>query len=116
MHILTGSYGGIYRVIVHAPTPAGTNGAGVLWSDALKNSGRAITRMTVGNGAGQITNAEANNVAAGSVLEAEFNWQDDPNWNALERTADLNLRATQAVTEILDVMTHELRQFGQTVV
>lgn len=115
LHILTGSYDGIYDVVVHSVVPAGNNSAGVSWQTALSNSGLNTSRMPTGNGPGQISSSEANQVAAGSVLETSFIWQDSPFWDDAQRTADLATRATQAVTEAQDVFQHRLKLFGRTV-
>lgn len=115
LHILQSSGNNLYNVVVHAPTPAGSNAAGVLWSDAIKNSGLAVTSMTVGNGPGQISSAESNQVAAGTVIEAPFPWGDDPNWTNQQRLDDLNVRAQQAVNDVSAVLQARLRYFGRTV-
>lgn len=115
IHILSGGTNNTYQVVVHAPAPAGNNGAGVPWADAIKNSGRAITIMPIGNGAGQISQSESNSIAAGTVIEGTFVWGDDPSWTMQQRTTDLNLRASQLVAELLDQYQRELRFFGQTV-
>jgi hypothetical protein len=115
LHILTKSGNNVYSVVCHAPTPVGNNLAGVLWSDAIKNSGAAVTQMTVGNGPGQIATAEANQVTAGSVIEAGFQWQNDPAWNATQRNADLATRAQQAVDGAVADLQSRLQYFGMTV-
>lgn len=104
-----------YSCTVHAPTPNGNNSAGVSWATALVNSGRAVTTMAIGNGAGQITTAEANQVASGALIEATFQWDDNPAWANPERLADLDLRATQAVAATLADYAQRLKQFGRTV-
>lgn len=105
----------LYSVIVHAPAPAGNNSANVPWATAIVNAGLAVSQMTVGNGAGQITQSEQNQVAAGSVIEAAFLWGDDPSWDNATRLADLNTRAGQAVAEITSNLQARLKQFGRTV-
>lgn len=115
MHILEQSQPNLYNVIVHAPTPAGNNQAGIAWSTAIVNAGLARTALTTGNGPGQITAAEANQVTNGTVIEATFQWGDDPTWTNAERLADLNTRATQAVDEVLANYAARLRQYGRTV-
>lgn len=115
LHILEQVGVNLYNVVVHAPSPAGTNSAGVLWATAIQNAGLAVTQMTVGNGPGQITQAEANQIANGSVIEAPFQWGDDPNWNDMERTADLDVRAAQAVAEVAADLQRRLKYFGKLV-
>lgn len=104
-----------YNVVVHSPTPVGNNSAGVAWSAAIVASSAPVTQMSIGNGSGQITNAEANQVAAGTVLETAFQWQDDPTWTTQQRTDDLNLRATQAVADATTLFQARLKFFGLTV-
>lgn len=105
----------LYNVIVHSPTPGGNNAAGNSWSSCILASSAPVTQMTIGNGVGQITNAEANAVAGGTVMETAFQWGDDPTWDNPTRLADLELRATQAVNEAVALMQARLRQFGRSV-
>lgn len=113
IHILGGG-NNTYQIVVHATTPVGTNDAGVLWTEAIKNSGKAKSILTVGNGAGQITNNEMNQVTAGTIVEATTIWQDDPLWTQAQRDADLSLRAAQAVAEVIANLQAELKFFGKT--
>lgn len=115
MHILQSSGLNVYSVVVHATTPGGNNSAGVAWTTALQNSGLAVTQMVVGNGPGQITQAEANQIAAGTLVEASFAWEDNPAWTNQQRLDDLELRATQAVNEVLADYAARLKFFGHTV-
>lgn len=114
IHILTGGGNNLYTAVIHTATPAGNNTAGIAWSTALQNSGMATTVMPIGNGAGQISQSESNQIAAGTLIEATTVWQNDPAWNTAERNADLDLRATQAVTEKLAALQVALALFGAT--
>lgn len=114
IHILEGSGLNTYTVVVHAPVPAATNVAGFQWSDCIKNSGRNTTMMSVGTGPGQITNAENNDIANGTVVEAVFQWQNDPAWTNAERTANLDMFATRFVAELLADLQTRLRVWGLT--
>ena len=105
----------LYDVIVHSPVPATSNSAGVPWAVAIKNSGRAVTILQPGSGSGLISPSEAAAIEAGTVLETRFQWQDNPQWNNPQRLADLNDRATQAVSEALNRLSRELRFFGYEV-
>ena len=105
----------LYNVVVHATVPNGNNSAGIAWSTAIVNAGLAVTSMTVGNGPGQITQNEANQIASGSVIEAPFQWGDDPAWDNNTRLADLNTRAAQAVSDAITNLQNRLKQFGRTV-
>lgn len=115
MHILQQVAPNRYDVVVHATTPAGNNSAGVSWSTALANAGLAVSSLPVGNGPGQITTAENNQVTSGALIEARFQWDDNPAWTTQQRTDDLNLRAGQAVSEVLAAYAARLKWFGQTV-
>lgn len=67
LHVLN-AHNRQYSVVLHADTPGGTNTADKSWVDILVALGRQ-TSMTVGTGPGQISQAEANAIAAGTVLE-----------------------------------------------
>ncbi len=114
IHVLSVSINNVYTVVVHAPTPAGNNGAGVSWATAVQNSGRATSILTVGNGAGQIGQNEMNQITSGSIIEGVLPWGDDPTWTNQQRLDDLDLRATQLTTELLARYQAELRYFGFT--
>ena len=115
MHILQQVGFNLYQVVVHAPTPAGNNSAGVSWATAIQNAGLGVTQMAIGNGPGQITTAESNTVTNGTVIEAGFQWGDDPTWTNAQRQADLNTRAAQAVAEVTANFQNRLKFFGFTV-
>lgn len=114
IHVLHGAGGNAFMVTVHIATPAGNNSAGVLWSDAIKNAGLNNTIMTVGTGPGQISQSEADAIAAGTVIEGVFPWGDNPNWSNAERIADLDVRATQLTNELLAKYGQDLKYFGFT--
>lgn len=114
IHVLESGSLNEYTIVVHAPTPGGTNSAGVSWATAIANSGRNVSRMTVGNGAGQITNTEATNVGNGSVIEAVFQFTDDPAWDTATRNARLDAEATKLVAETQARYSQELKFFGAT--
>lgn len=115
IHVLQAAGVDTYTVVVHAPTPAGNNSAGIAWSTALANAGLATTVMTVGNGPGQISQSEANQIAAGTVLEGTMQWGDNPAWTNAERQADLALRANQLIAELQARYAAQLKFFGATV-
>lgn len=115
MHILQAAGNNVYDVVVHAATPAGNNSAGITWKAALAGSGLNVTTLPIGNGVGQITTAEANQVSSGDLIEARFQWGDDPTWDNATRTADLNVRAQQAVDQTIAEYGRRLKFFGHTV-
>lgn len=114
IHILSGNGGNVYTAVVHATTPAGNNVAGVPWATALANSGLNTTVMTIGTGAGQITSAEAAQIASGALFEVTIAWENDPRWTNAQRQADLDLRTRQAVAEKQAELANRLRLFGAT--
>lgn len=103
----------LYRIILHQATPAGNNSAGVTWVSALANFG-VKTRMLIGTGPGQITSAEAADVAAGITLEGEFFFQDNPADNAAARNAALDAHATRYLAELQAAIAVKLKWFGAT--
>lgn len=115
LHIREQAGNNLYNVIVHSPTPAGNNSAGTAWSSVIQAALSPVTQMTIGNGFGQITNTEANAVAAGTVIETQFLWGDQPEWDNATRVADLNIRATQAVDDAVARIQERLKHFGRTV-
>lgn len=115
LHIREQAGNNLYSVIVHSPAPVGNNSTGTAWASVIQAADAPVTQMTVGNGFGQITNAEANAVAAGTVLETAFLWGDDPTWDDATRNADLNIRAGQAVAEAVARLQERLKHFGRTV-
>jgi hypothetical protein len=69
VHVLDGN-GSSVRVACHVPIPAGTNLIGVGYQVAWVNSGRAVaSAMPIGTGAGQIAQAEADALTAGTLAE-----------------------------------------------
>ena len=114
IHVLAGAGRNRYTVLVHVATPAGNNSAGVAWSTAVINAKRNTTVLATGTAAGQITSAEAAQVAAGTVLEGSFEWDDDPAWTNGQRTADLDTRAAQLAAELLARFGADLKFFGFT--
>jgi hypothetical protein len=114
IHVLQRVGYNLYQCVVHATTPAGNNAAGVAWATAIANSGRNQTSMVTGNGPGQIATAEANSVANGTVVEAQFIYQDDPSLNATDRQTALDTMANAAVASLLTSLQEELKFFGMT--
>src|SRR5262245_10483291 len=112
IHVLTGGSPNFYTVIVHVPTPAGNNSAGLPWVEVIKSSGRNRTTMTVGPGPGQISESERTQIIQGTVLEGLFQWEDTPAWTTPERIADLDAKATQLASDLLAQYGQDLKYFG----
>lgn len=122
IHVLQKAGNLLYNVVVHATLPSSlTNsvpaavGGPITIQTALVNAGLAATSMPIGNGPGQITNAEANQIASGQLIEAQTVWQDDPSWTPAQRLQDLQDRATQAVNNTLADYIERLKYFGATI-
>lgn len=115
LHIQAGDGGNRFNVICHAPTPVGNNAAGVSWATAIKNSSAPVTSMTIGNGPGQISTAESNDVANGAVIEVSFPLDDDPTWDAAARTANINAVAIDAMIRTVVLMQARLKYFGKDI-
>lgn len=117
IHIISGS-NNTFQAVVHAPTPAGNNDAGVTWKTAIANSATRVSVMPIGNGSGQITTAEANQVAGADIIEAVVPFQDnpdsDPAWDTTKRAAYLLLIGNRAIVELTDQFRRDLRLFGLT--
>lgn len=114
IHVLGATGNNTYTVVIHATTPAGNNSAGVPWSTAIKNSGRAVSVLTVGTGAGQTNQAEMNAILGGTIIEASLTWGDNPAWTDAQRIADIDLRATQLIAETIENLKRDLKFFGYT--
>jgi len=114
IHILRGTGDNRYQAIIHSPVPAGANTAGVAWSAALVAAGLNTSVLTVGTGPGQTTQAEMDEILAGTVMEVSAVWESNPAWSAAQRNADLDQRATQAVAEAQSNLAAQLRLYGAT--
>lgn len=115
LHVMQANGVNQYDVVVHSPTPAGNNPAGVSWATVLVNSGEITSSLPTGSGGGRISVAEANQIAAGAVFETRFSWTDNPAWTNQERLADLNTRAAQAVAEAVAEFQKTMKFFGYEV-
>jgi len=70
IHVLKANESGMYRVVIHTPTPAGTNSVGELWKDAgLRGGDLGSTVLVVGTGPGEITQPESDAIIAGDTME-----------------------------------------------
>jgi len=112
LHVLRGTQSLDYTIVVHGPTPAGNNSAGVAWSACLVAAGLAQTQMTIGSGPGQISQAEADGIAAGTTMEAVFSFTDEPALTTPQRNALLDAQATQLLQGLQDRYALELKWFG----
>lgn len=120
-HVLTASGIGddaIFLGVAHATTPAGSNESGTTWKAALVASGMAKSKMTsVGNGVGQITQAEKDLIESGDMIEASFTFglKGDDNVTVLTGQALIDhmmIFADRAIQARKDQLAAQLRYFG----
>ena len=114
LHVLELIGPNLYRVILHEATPVANNSAGLSWATVLIGSGSAKTKMTEGTGPGQIATAEKAQVEAGTVVEGEFFFQDNPADNAAQRNAALDTHATRYLAELQAAIALKYKWFGAT--
>jgi hypothetical protein len=114
IHVLSGDGGNNFSAVVHAPTPTGNNAAGFAWSACILQAGLNVSVLTVGNGPGQTTQQEMNGIQAGTILEANFPFQDDPTQTNAQRLAYLDTLATQYITDLISRYQARLQYFGLT--
>jgi hypothetical protein len=95
IHVLEGSTVG-YQAIIHFAVPAGNNAVGNTWKSCIAASGGTkSTAMSIGNGVGQITQAEADQIAAGDVLEVS---------TTIGRKANGSAPTSQDITTLVDAV------------
>lgn len=75
LHILQRIGPNLYEAAIHAAVPDGTNSAGVAWSAAIVAAGLNRTSLS----AALISEKEAAQIAAGTVIEDRFQWGEDVN-------------------------------------
>lgn len=115
IHVLEGSATTHqFTIVVHAPAPVGINAAGVAWATAIANSGHNTSILPVGNAAGQITQAELNQIQAGSVIEVVSTYWDDVTLTQAQRLAALDALATRTANDLVQRYQDQLQYFGLT--
>ena len=114
MHILDASGAGQFRVAFHAPVMTATNAlTGLTWKATLLAAGRiGTTCLTIGTGPGQIAQAEADQIAAGDVMEIV---QTFPMEGGGAGVASLNAMFASVVDDWKARQVSELRRYGQVV-
>lgn len=116
IHVLAGDGRGKVSVVMHFAVPIGNNAVTVSWQDAIVNSGLGgATSMPIGNGDLQITQAEADLIAAGTLCEIRRSFQI----NSIADTADVRrdaLRAfcTRKKAEAIADLQRQLQYAGYT--
>jgi len=114
IHVLGRSGPNQYRIMLHVDTPVGNNSAGIPWNTVLVNSGRAMSRMTEGTGAGQITSAELAKVLSGDVIEIAYDFGINPALTNAERNATMDFEIIKLTSETVSELQANLKWFGAT--
>jgi len=101
---------------MHFPVPVGNNAVGVSYKEALFNSGQAGgTVLPVGEGAGQITQAELTEIEAGDVLEHVVDYPTESGGSSsAEREATLRAFYLQEQARVCEEQQEVLKFFGYT--
>lgn len=90
LHILHRIGPDLYDAVIHAPVPKGTNSAGVEWSAAIVAAGLNRTSLP----AGLISEDEAKQIAAGTVIEGRVQHGDD---TGLENAVAMKIILDEAI-------------------
>jgi hypothetical protein len=117
VHVLENAGGANYRCVLHVATPAGNNAAGTSWKTcwlATFLPGTPATVLSVGNGAGQISQNESNSIGAGDLMEFDFIFTDDPALNTADRNALIDAVALSIKTQKLAELQARLKFYGYT--
>jgi hypothetical protein len=113
VHVLQGTPEGAYQVVFHLTTPtAGTNYAGLTWDRAVQASGfPGPTCLVVGTNPWNISQAEADAIAAGTTFEIVETMNLGASLIA-DVNAALTARWTQINGEKATTLKAALRSFG----
>jgi len=111
--VLTGGDHNQYQVVVHVATPLGNNGAGIPWTTIAAALGN-VSALTVGTGPGQILQADATAITAGTLLEASFAFWDDVTQNMTQRLASLDAMGVVAAAQLLSQYQARYQYYGLT--
>ena len=112
IHVLTARSRGQVDVVLHVPIPVGTNSVGTNWRTALVNSDTGgNTSLTIGEGPGQITQAEADLIASGAIFEHRTTFPLDASTPSGHRAALREFYA-KTKTDKLASLQKQLQYFG----
>ncbi len=116
IHVLAGDGRGKIDVVLHIDVPAGDNAVGVSWQNALIASGiGGNTSMTVGSGSMQITQVEADQIAAGTRHELRRTFQINSIIDTAESRRDaLQTFCTREKAEATADLQRRLKYAGYT--
>lgn len=105
----------VYTMVVHTATPVGNNSAGFAWSACLVSAGLNKTMLTVGTGPAQISQADADAIAAGTMAEGSFVYCDDPSLTNPQRNAAIAAQAVKCINDLKSSIAGSLKWYGQTI-
>jgi hypothetical protein len=117
VHVLENAGGANFRCVLHVATPAGTNAVGTTWKTCYLATflpGAPATVLSVGNGAGQISQNESNSIGAGDLMEFEFLFTDDPALDTAGRNALIDAVALYIKNQKLAELQARLKFYGYT--
>jgi hypothetical protein len=93
-------FGNAFSIIYHIPIPNVNNAAGVSYRTALVQAGLNTTVMAEGSGAGLVSTAEKNSIAAGAIYEHVETVYSRPAETAAQLKARIDQRFTDLTAEI----------------
>lgn len=117
VHVLQNAGGDNFTAIAHVATPVGNNFFGTPWKTCWLVSFGASTpksRLIVGNGPGQISQSESNQISGGDLMEIEFIFTDDVALNAADRNSMIDYVANQTITQRLAEFRQMFKLYGYT--
>jgi hypothetical protein len=117
VHVLERSGGDNYNCVAHFAVPVGNNSVNVPWKTAYLGSFGASAPssvLLVGNGAGKISQSEANDITAGNLIEIPFSFGDDPTMTDPQRQALINLLADRAIADFQTSFAARYKYYGYT--
>lgn len=118
VHVL--SSGGVpnYELITHAAIPSGNNSVGTPWKTcwlASFGAGKPSSWLLVGNGPGQISQTESNQISSGDLLElGPFLFTDEPWFTVDDRNASIDAVASQMTNMALGDFMLRFKYYGFT--
>lgn len=112
-HVLEGD-GNTYKVVCHVATPLGNNAVGNAWSAVIVAAGINKSILPVGNGLGEITTAENNQITAGTLLEVVLNIKVPNIGTLVQKQAALNNGTANGVAEELAKLQATYNFYGYT--
>ncbi len=113
VHVLEKTSLNGWKVVIHTAVPNGNNSAGFSWKNVFLNAKRSGSSiLEVGNGPGQITNAENVQVLNGDVLEFVFsNMELESGTSPIDV---INQLTPQEISNILTAWQGEFKYWGLT--